>query len=307
MATGSLNTSSQATHGAAETTPKEERRHSAWQRAMRNRSVQIGGTIVVLWILAACFGPMVWTTDPYIQNLAERMLPPAWDLRGVLAHPFGTDNLGRDVLSRLLHGARISLSIGFGAAFIGALIGVTLGACAGYFGGRVDQGVMFLLTCKLALPGLLLAMTLIYFLSPSVLTVIGVIGVLHWTLYLIVTRTATMQIRGHDYVRASLVAGASARQVISWDVLPNLAGSILVVFTLEVAVSILSEASLSFLGVGVPSPAASWGLMIAEGKSSMFLRPWLVVLPGVALFLLVIGVNMLGDGLRDAVQPQVKD
>lgn len=285
----------------------QARRRKAWERAWHNPSVRIGGGIVLLWLIAAVIGPWLWTADPYAQHLMERMLPPAWDLRGSLAHPFGTDHLGRDVLSRLLHGARISLSIGFGAALVGALIGVTLGTCAGFFGGRVDQGVMFLLTCKLALPGLLLSMTLIYFLKPSVLTVIGVIGVLHWTLYLIVTRTSTMQIRGLDYVRASMVAGASPRQVIAWDILPNLAGSILVVFTLEVAVSILSEASLSFLGVGVPSPTPSWGLMIAEGKSSMFLRPWLVALPGLALFFLVIGVNMLGDGLRDAVQPQVKD
>lgn len=293
--------------GAALETPAEERRPSVWMRAARHRSVQIGGGIVLLWVLCALVGPLLWSADPFAQSLSDRLLPPAWDARGAAAHPFGTDSLGRDVLARLLHGSRISLAIGFGAAFIGAVIGVALGACAGYFGGRVDQAVMFLLTCKLALPGLLLAMTLIYFLNPSVATVIGVIGVLHWTLYLVVTRTSTMRIRELDYVRASLVAGASARQVIAWDVLPNLAGSILVVFTFEVAVSILSEASLSFLGVGVPSPTPSWGLMIAEGKGSMFLRPWLVVLPGLALFLLVVGVNMLGDGLRDAVQPQVKD
>ncbi|MFT3820323.1 MAG: ABC transporter permease [Rubrivivax sp.] len=292
---------------ASAETPRAERRHSVWMRAARNRSVQIGGGIVLLWVLCALVGPLLWSADPYAQSLPDRLLPPTWDARGVAAHPFGTDSLGRDVLARLLHGSRISLAIGFGAAFIGAVIGVALGACAGYFGGRVDQAVMFLLTCKLALPGLLLAMTLIYFLHPSVASVIGVIGVLHWTLYLVVTRTSTMRIRELDYVRASLVAGASARQVIAWDVLPNLAGSILVVFTFEVAVSILSEASLSFLGVGVPSPTPSWGLMIAEGKGSMFLRPWLVVLPGLALFLLVVGVNMLGDGLRDAVQPQVKD
>lgn len=277
-----------------------------WLRARRSRSVQVGLALIGLWLLCALLGPSLWPVDPFAQSLSQRLLPPAWELRGVAAHPLGTDHLGRDVLSRLLHGSRISLSIGFASASVGAVIGITMGVCAGYLGGWADRIVMFLLTCKLALPSLLLSMTLIYFLKPSVLTVIAVIGVMHWSLYLVVTRTATQRIRELDFVRAAVVAGASARQIMAWDILPNLLGSILVVFTFEVAVSILAEASLSFLGVGVPSPTPSWGLMIAEGKTSMFIRPWLVAFPGIALFMLVVGVNMLGDGLRDAAQPQTR-
>lgn len=276
-------------------------------RILRNRSVRIGGSAVLLYILVALVGPHIWTTDPYVQDLTMRLRPPSWNARGALGHPLGTDHLGRDLLARLLEGARVSLTIGFCAASIGAIIGITLGSIAGYFGRLADHAVMFFLTCKLALPSLLLAMTLIYFIQPSLTTVICVIGLMHWTLYLVVTRSATQQIRELDYVKASKLAGANARQIIAWDILPNLAGSLLVVFTSEVAVSILAEASLSFLGVGVPSPIPSWGLMISEGKAVMFLNPWIVLLPGLSLFLLVISVNLLGDGLRDVIQPQTRD
>ncbi|GAA5236966.1 ABC transporter permease [Verticiella sediminum] len=282
-------------------------RPTAWRRALRNRNVRLGGGVVLFWIVCAIAGPWVWSTDPFQQSLAARMLPAVWDARGNWAHPLGTDHLGRDVLARLLHGARISLAIGFGAAGIGALIGVTLGACAGFHGGRTDRAIGFVLACKLAMPGMLLAMSLIYFLSPSVLTVIAVIGMLHWTLYLIVTRSATQRIRQLDYVRASRVAGASSGRIIVSDILPNLSSVILVVFSFEAGAAILAEAALSFLGVGVPSPNPSWGLMIAEGKAAMLLRPSLVIVPGTALFVLVAGINMLGDGLRDAIQPGARE
>lgn len=289
------------------TSPELAGKSGFWRRARCSRSVQIGAALLGFWLLCALAGPWLWPVDPFSQSLSQRLLPPAWAPRGLPTHPLGTDHLGRDVLARLLHGSRISLSIGFGSAGLGAVIGVALGVCAGYLGGWTDRVVMFLLTCKLALPSLLLSMTLIYFLKPSVTTVIAVIGVMHWSLYLVVTRTSTQRIRELDFVRAARVAGASAGQIMRWDVLPNLLGAILVVFTFEVAVSILAEASLSFLGVGVPSPTPSWGLMIAEGKASMFIRPWLVALPGAALFMLVVGVNMLGDGLRDAAQPQTRN
>ena len=229
-----------------------------------------------------------------------RLVPPIWDARGGWEHLLGTDHLGRDYLSRLMYGARISLMIGLGAASIGCLIGVSLGIAAGYFGGRIDQAVSYLLTCQLALPGLLLAMSLVFLIGPSVAVVICVIGVLHWTYFLVVTRAATMQIRELDYVTAARAVGCSRWQIISHEVLPNLLNQIIVVYTLEVGVAIIAEASLSFLGVGVPAPNPSWGLLIAEGKNSMFFRPWLVVVPGLFLFALVIAINLMGDGLRDA-------
>ena len=262
-----------------------------------------GFFILAALALLAIFAPWISSHDPFEQVLSNRLLPPAWGEGGDWAYPLGADHLGRDYLSRLLHGARVSLLIGLGAALVGGVIGVTLGVCAGYFGGWVDQAVNYALSCQLALPGLLLIMSLVFLIGPSVPVVIVVIGALHWTFYLVVTRAATMKIRQLDFVAAAQSLGSSRRQIIMHEILPNVANQIVVVFTLEVGIAILSEAALSFLGVGVQAPTPSWGLMIAEGKEAMFFRPWLVILPGVALFLLVIAVNLLGDGLRDATAP----
>lgn len=276
------------------------------RRILRSPKICVGAGILLAFVVLALFAPLILPHGPDEQNLALRLLPPMWDAGGQPGHPFGTDHLGRDVLARLLFGARVSLVIGLGAAGIGLVIGVTLGVLAGYFGGWVDQGVNLLLTSQLALPGLLLAMALVFLIGPSLAVVILVIGLMHWTYFLVVTRSATQRIRELDYVRASRVAGASTFQILQWDVLPNLLAPIMVIFTLEVGMAILAEASLSFLGVGVPAPTATWGLMIAEGKAAMFLRPSLVVLPGLAIFLLVTAVNLLGDGLRDILQSAAK-
>ncbi len=276
------------------------------RRVLRSPKICVGAGILLVFVVLAVFAPLILPHGPDEQDLALRLLPPMWDASGQPDHPFGTDHLGRDVLARLLFGARVSLVIGLGAASIGLLIGVTLGVLAGYFGGWVDQAVNLVLTSQLALPGLLLAMALVFLIGPSLMVVILVIGLMHWTYFLVVTRSATQRIRELDYVRASRVAGASTFQILQWDVLPNLLAPIMVIFTLEVGMAILAEASLSFLGVGVPAPTATWGLMIAEGKAAMFLRPSLVVLPGLAIFLLVTAVNLLGDGLRDILQSAAK-
>ena len=271
---------------------------------LRHQGFLIGLAVVLLIAAMALAAPWLAPQDPYVQDLGKRLVPPIWVAEGRWEHPLGTDHLGRDYLSRLLYGARISLLIGLGAACIGCLIGVSLGVAAGYFGGRIDQFVSYLLTCQLALPGLLLAMSLVFLIGPSVPVVIGIIGVLHWTYFLVVTRATTMQIRALDYVAAARALGCSRWQVIAHDILPNLLNQIIVVFTLEVGVAIIAEASLSFLGVGVPAPNPSWGLLIAEGKNSMFFRPWLVVVPGLFLFALVIAINLMGDGLRDVTAPE---
>src|SRR5688572_29355468 len=280
----------------------------ATQRRMRHhKGLLIGGAIIASIAVLAVLAPWIAPYDPYAQDLVKRLLPPVWNAQGTWEHLLGTDHLGRAYLSRLLYGARISLMIGLGAASIGCVIGVGLGIMAGYFGGRVDQVVSYLLTCQLALPGLLLAMSLVFLIGPSVAVVICVIGVLHWTYFLVVSRAATLQIRELDYVTAARALGCSHRQVIVHDILPNLLNQAIVVFTLEVGVAILAEASLSFLGVGVPPPAPSWGLMIAEGRNSMFFRPWLVVIPGLVLFALVIAINLMGDGLRDVTAPESRN
>jgi peptide/nickel transport system permease protein len=272
---------------------------SLGRRVWGSAGLMLGSAIILTLVVLAIFAPAIAGHDPYLQDLTKRLLPPVWVEGGTWEHPFGTDRLGRDYLARLLYGARISLTIGVGAASIGALIGVTLGVCAGYFGGRVDQVVSYLLSCQLALPNILFAMALVFLIGPSLLVVIAVIGVLHWSYYLVVTRAAVMNIRELEYVTAARVSGSSTGQIIVGEVLPNLFNQIVVVFTLEMGVAVLSEASLSFLGVGIQYPTPSWGLMIAEGRDAMFFQPWPIILPGIFLFLLVLGAAMLGDGLRD--------
>jgi peptide/nickel transport system permease protein len=288
------------TYEAAPLTPRQIMR----ARARRHRGFQIGLSLLVLLILVAIFAPLLAPHDPLSQSLSARMLPPVWDEGGRWEYLLGTDQVGRDYLSRLIYGTRVSLMVGFGAATIGMVIGVTLGMLAGYFGGWADHIVNFILTAQLALPGLLLAMALVFIIGPSVWVVIGIIGVLHWTYYLVVTRAATMRMREIDFVAAAKSIGASRRQILTHEILPNLSSQIMVIFTFELGVAILAESSLSFLGVGIQPPTPSWGLMIAEGKEVLFFRPWQVILPGIAIFLLVVGANLTGDGLRDITSPQ---
>ncbi|KAA0018715.1 ABC transporter permease [Salinicola corii] len=273
------------------------------RRAFSHWGLIIGTLTVIALVLLAVVGPLVLPFDAYAQELAGRLQPPVW-AGGDWAHPLGTDHLGRDYLARLLIGARISLTVGFFAATLGCIIGVTLGVCAGYFGGRIDQAVSYLLTCQLALPQILLAMALVFLIGPSIYVVIGVIGVLQWSYFLVVTRSAVMRIRELDYIASAKTIGSSTRSIFWHEVLPNLRSQIIVIFTIEMGVAILSEAALSFLGVGIQSPTPSWGLMISEGRQSMFFNPWLTILPGIALFLLVMGVNLMGDGMRDVLTPE---
>ena len=275
------------------------------RRALQHRGFVFGAIVVAAICLMALLAPLVAPYDYAQQDLANRMAFPVW-AGGTWDHPLGTDHLGRDYLSRLLYGARISVVVGFSAAAIGCVIGVAMGVSAGFFGRRVDQVVSFLLSCQLAMPQLLLAMAMVFLIGPSTIVVICVIGVLHWNLFLVVTRSATLRIRQLEFVTASHALGASKGSIIRRDVLPNLTSHIMVIFTYEVGKAILAEAALSFLGVGVPSPTPSWGLMIAEGKFAIFFQPWLMIIPGFALFLLVIAINLMGDGLRDITAPDAR-
>ena len=276
------------------------------KKMANHNGFKFGLSLLSIVILVAIFGPSFLDFSAYQQDLSKRLLPPVWVSGGSWEHILGTDGNGRDYLARIVYGARISLTIGIGAAFVGMAIGVSLGVIAGYFGGVTDQIINFVLTCQLALPGILLAMSLIFLIGPSVTVVIFVIGGLHWTLFLVVARTTTKRIRELDFVTASKALGSTSRQVILSDILPNILNQIIVIFTLEVGVAILAESSLSFIGVGIQPPTPSWGLLIAEGKEAIFFQPWLIILPGVALFSLVVSINMLGDGLRDITDPNTR-
>lgn len=258
------------------------------------------GLIVVLSLLA----PWIAPHDPYEQDLAKRMIPPIWEVRGLWEHPLGTDNLGRDYLSRLLWGGRISLLIGVSVMLISGLIGASLGLVAGYFGGRVDLAITFLITTRLALPVVLVALAVVALVSGSLPVVILVLGLLKWDRFAVVMRSATQQVRALDYVAAAQAAGASTPRIIFREVLPNVLPQLIVVATVEAASAILLEAALSFLGLGVQPPLPSWGLMISEAKAYMFFSFWLIAIPGTALALLVLSINLVGDGLRDVTAPE---
>ena len=259
----------------------------------------LGAAIVGGVALIAIFAPLLAPYDPFSQNLNTRMVLPYWMEGGSTAHLFGTDQLGRDYLSRLIYGARISMTIGVMTVITSGLIGIALGVLGGFFGGRVDDAVMFAITCRLAIPLLLVALTVVALVGSSFTVVILTLGLLLWERFAVVARTTTMQVRTLDYIAAAQAAGASRWHVLWREVLPNILTPLIVVATLEMALAILLEAALSFLGLGVPPPYPSWGLMIAEGKDYMFFSPWVIMVPGIALFILVLGINLLGDGLRD--------
>ncbi len=267
--------------------------------ALRHFATGLGALIIGVVLVVAIIAPYIAPHDPFVQDLNLRLVPPQWMDGGSAAHPFGTDQLGRDYLSRLMYGARISMTIGIFTVITSGLIGITLGLVGGYFGGRVDEVVMFLITCRLSIPLILVALTVVAFVGSSLTVVILTLGLLLWERFAVVTRTTTMQVRNLDYIAAAQAAGASRTHIVLREVLPNILTHLVVVATLEMALAILLEAALSFLGLGVPPPLPSWGLMIAEGKDYMFFSPWVIMIPGVALFVLVLGINLWGDGLRD--------
>jgi peptide/nickel transport system permease protein len=263
-----------------------------------------GGVIVAAATIIAVIAPLIVPHDPFVQNLSARFIPPAWMKGGSSAHLLGTDQLGRDYLSRLILGARISMMIGVSTIVLSGLIGTTLGMLGGYFGGWVDRVVMFVVSCRLAIPLILVALTVVSMVGSSLLVVMLTLGLLLWERFAVVARATTKQVAGLDFVAAAWAAGCSRTWIIMREILPNIAHHLIVIATIDMAIAILLEAALSFLGLGVPPPLPSWGLMIAEAKDYMFFKPWVIEIPGVALLVLVLGINLLGDGLRDALGAQ---
>jgi len=270
-----------------------------WRASVRQITTLLGAVIVGLAVLIAIFAPFLVPHDPFAQDLNLRLIPPIWMDGSQSTHLLGTDQIGRDYLSRLIYGTRISMLIGVLTVITSDLIGITLGIIGGFYGGRTDDVVMFLITCRLSIPLILVALTVVALVGSSLGVVILTLGLLLWDRFAVVARTTTMQVRNLDYIAAAQAAGASRLHILVREVLPNIANHLVVVATLEMALAILLEASLSFLGLGVPPPLPSWGLMIAEAKEYMFFSPWVIMTPGVALFVLVLGINLLGDGLRD--------
>jgi len=259
----------------------------------------VGAGIVGFCALIALIAPLIVPYDPFAIDLQRRLVPPVFMEGGDPRNFFGTDQLGRDYLSRLIYGTRISMVIGVLTVITSGLIGITLGVVGGFYGGKIDDVVMFIITTRPSIPVVLVALAVAALRGSSFLLVVLVLGLLLWDRFAVVARATTMQIRNLDYVAAAWCSGVSRWWVLTREVLPNIATHLAVVATLEMALAILLEAALSFLGLGVPPPLPSWGLMIAEAKEYMFFQPWVIVIPGAALFVLVLGVNLLGDALRD--------
>jgi peptide/nickel transport system permease protein len=265
-----------------------------------------GVTIIGLVLVVALVGPLLFSRNPIEQRLAQSLTPPFWADRGTLETPLGTDHLGRDVWVRMIHGARISLLVGVAAAAFGATIGVIAGVVAGYYGGRIDSLIMRLVDLNLAFPLILLALAIAAILGPSLQNLIIVMTITTWMIYARVVRGVTLSLREREFVLAARAVGATDVRIMARHVIPNLLAPVMVIGTLEIARVILMESALSFLGVGVPPPTPTWGRMLAEGRDYLTVAPWIATFPGLAIVITVFGVNLLGDGMRDLLDPRLR-
>lgn len=263
--------------------------------------------LVFLLVLPGVFAPFLAPHDPIRGSLRARLQPPAWVQGGSLSYPLGTDKVGRDILSRIIYGARISLAVSLVAIVVSGVIGITLGLIAGYFGGRLDALIMRLVDISLGLPVILLALVFVAVIGPSFGTVIVVTAVLLWARYARQVRGETLSIRERDFIARARVAGASHVRIMFRYIFPNVVNSLTVLATLQIGAVILLESALSFLGAGIPRPTPTWGSMIADGRELIVVAWWIAMFPGLAIMLTVLSLNLLGDWLRDYLDPKLRN
>ena len=271
----------------------------AWLRIQRNRLAMAGLIIVAILLLVAVFAPWIAPHDPFVQNLGNRLKPP-----GTPGYWLGTDDFGRDILSRIIHGARITLYIIALVAVTAPVLGLLVGTVAGYFGGWIDAVLMRLTDIFLAFPRLILALALVAVLGPGIENAVLAIALTAWPPYARVARAETLTVRNSDYIAAIRLQGASAPRIIAGHVVPMCLPSVIIRVTLDMAGVILIAAGLGFLGLGVQPPLPEWGLMISSGRKFLFEQWWVATMPGLAIFLVSLGFNLLGDGLRDVLDPR---
>ena len=276
----------------------------AWRRFLLNPASLTGMLILVVVFGAALAAPWVAPHDPAKQSLLRRFTPPVWQAGGNASYPLGTDQVGRDVLSRVIHGARISLLVGVSAVVVSLVIGVTAGLVSGFVGGKVDTVIGTIVDVNLSFPQILLALGFVAALGPSLMTIIIVIGLTGWERYVRVVRGEVMALREKEFIEAARAIGVGRARIIFRHVLPNTVSSIVVLSTLQVAQAILTESALSFLGVGSGRAYPTWGQMISLGRDFVTVAWWLPTLPGLAILLTVLAINLVGDRLRDALDPR---
>jgi len=284
--------------------PDAEARPRSRARGRRLPLVPIG--IIGVFVLVAFLAPLLSPADPYEQSLRLRFRPPVWEERGSWAHPLGTDRLGRDMLARIMYGSRVSLAVGALAVLLASAIGAAVGLVAGFYGGRVDAVLMRVTDATLSFPTILLALILAVTIGPSFTNVVIAIAVILWARYARVIRGQVLTLMALDFIAQARLAGASAWRIITRHLLPNTLNTLVVLITLQVGYVIIVEASLSFLGAGIPPPTPAWGSMIAEGRDFVTSAWWVSFLPGLAIMLVVLAFNLLGDWLRDTLDPKLR-
>jgi len=279
---------------------------AAWRRLGRLKWGVGGAALFLVVVLSAVLAPVISPHDPLSVDIRHRMVPPAWMEGGTPEHLLGTDQIGRDLLSRVIWGGRVSLVVGVTAVLLSATIGVLFGLAAGYFAGQVDWSIMTLINVMLTFPFVLLALAVIAVLGPSVPNMITVLGVTGWPVYARVIRAETFALREREFVLAARALGMSHARIVFGQILPNLVSPIVVVATLQIAQVIILESFLSFLGLGVQPPTPAWGNMLGEGRVYMLNSWWIAAFPGLAIFITTLVINLMGNGLRDWLDPHMK-
>jgi peptide/nickel transport system permease protein len=279
-------------------------RSRVWRKLVRNPAALAGALVLLVIVGAAVFAPYVAPHEPARQSLIRRFTPPIWTAGGKPGYVLGTDQVGRDILSRMIHGARVSLLVGVAAVAVSLVVGVVLGLLSGFLRGRVDTVIMTVVDVTLSFPQLLLALAFVAALGPSLLTIIIVLGLTGWERYTRVVRAEVLALRERDFVEAARALGAGPLRTLLRHLLPNTFSSIIVMSTLQVAQAILQEAALSFLGVGTGSAYPTWGQMISLGRDFVTVAWWLPTFPGLAILVTVLAINLVGDRLRDALDPR---
>lgn len=292
------------THDATTATGPAAGGHSTWQALRRNRWGMVALGFLGLVVVAAAFAPLISPADPQAQNLLGRLAPPVWSDGGGAAHLLGTDQLGRDVLSRLIYGSRVSLLVGIGAAVLSGVIGAVVGLLAGYYGGWVDRVLMRLADVQLAFPSILLALAVVAFLGSSLWIVILVLGIAGWVSYARVVRSEVISLKTREFVTEARAIGVGDLTIIRRHLLRNVTAPLATIATLNVASVIVAESALSFLGLGVPTSVPTWGSMLADGQLYLGTSWWIAVFPGLALMLTSLSINITGDAIRDATDPK---